>query len=197
MQIDDTNTFDSQSNVIDSYGFSNIDSSTSLSTTATFRGQSVTGNGLSISQATFSLLRSTGTAGSVRAVVYAHSGTYGTSSQPTGSVLAFSNSINISALSTSQTQETFTFTGSNQLLLSDQTNYVIGVEHVSGDTISIGIDVSTPNHDGNASNIFSGSPGSNSTWDIPFQLTSVDSPSLSKTSDTDSGFANVDTPPRS
>jgi hypothetical protein len=57
--------------------------------------------------------------------VYAHSGTYGTSSVPTGSALATSDPYDVAGLTTSEQFITFTFSGANQITLSTSTYYVL------------------------------------------------------------------------
>lgn len=92
------------------------------------------------------------------AKIYAHTGTYGTSSKPTGDPLATSDAFDISTLPTSfpTTEETmalFSFSGAEQIILTPNTYYVITIEY-SGSTASglnVGIDTSSPTHGGNYS----------------------------------------------
>lgn len=66
--------------------------------------------------------------GSVFVSVYAHTGTYGTSSTPTGSALATSDSIAITSFTTTPTETTFTFSGANKISLSSDTYYTFVVQ---------------------------------------------------------------------
>jgi len=67
------------------------------------------------------------------AKLYAHSGTFGTSSVPTGTALATSDPISASVVSTTQGWIKFTFSGAQQYTMADNTEYVIAVE-ISGAT---------------------------------------------------------------
>jgi hypothetical protein len=74
--------------------------------------------------------------GNITATLYAHTGTYGTSSKPTGTALATSDPYNIADLTTSYQWITFNFTGSEQIVLSPSTYYVIVINYSGGDTIN-------------------------------------------------------------
>ncbi len=63
--------------------------------------------------------------GSVRAVLKAHSGVYGTSSVPTGSALATSDAIPVSSLTTSFVLSELLFSGGQQYHLDANTHYCI------------------------------------------------------------------------
>jgi len=71
--------------------------------------------------------------GSCYAKLYAHSGTYGTSSKPTGAALATSDAVNSAGISTSEGWITFTFSGVNQIILLADTYYVLTLEFTGGD----------------------------------------------------------------
>ena len=60
-------------------------------------GQSFTGNGLILNSAEFYLKKKGSPTGNAVVKIYAHSGTYGTSSVPTGSALATSDNFDVSA----------------------------------------------------------------------------------------------------
>jgi len=83
-----------------------------------------------LSSCIFKLQRVSGTAGTVVAKLYTHTGTYGSSSLPTGTALATSNSINVSALSTTFSDVTFTFGTAYKMIAG--TYYVITIEYSGG-----------------------------------------------------------------
>ena len=88
----------------------------------------------------------------VNAKLYAHSGTYGTNSVPTGAALATSDNVLCSSLVVGS-YNTFTFSGGNQVALTNGTHYVITIEVATGAGASItwDSDNTSPNHSGNAS----------------------------------------------
>ncbi len=93
--------------------------------------------------------------GNVTAKLYAHTGTLGTSSTPTGAALATSDTLDISTLTTSQTLTTLTFTAANRVALTANTNYCIEILYNDGSSdtnncLKIGIDTTSPTDDGNA-----------------------------------------------
>lgn len=131
-------------------------------------GQSITGNGTTLYRLGFRVTTAAGNTelnGVVSARVYAHSGTFGTSSVGTGSALATSTTMAVSALpaSGSTTVTFFDFTGANQITLTQGTNYVVVVSFDSGtnttgtNTLSLTASSSgTGTHPGNRTT-FSGS----------------------------------------
>ena len=81
--------------------------------------------------------------------IYAHSGTYGTSSVPTGAPLVTSIYKNMSELTTTQTTTKFEFP--KPYKTTNGTNYCLVLHCIgqtSGNTVAFGID-STPSHGGN------------------------------------------------
>lgn len=100
------------------------------------------------------LLKNNVPTGNLYIKVFAHDGTYGTSSVGTGSVLATSDNVSIAGLSTSWTLVEFTFSGGNQISLTADTPYVfvIDTDDMSGSAsryVYIGFDSSSPSHSGN------------------------------------------------
>jgi len=93
--------------------------------------------------------------GNVYAKLYAHTGTFGTSSTPIGSALATSDAFDVSTLSDSVfTLITFNFTGAEQYTLTGKTYYCIAIWYDGGDPdnyLWIGGDNSSPTHNGNES----------------------------------------------
>lgn len=84
--------------------------------------------------------------------VYAHTGTYGTTSAPTGSALATSDVLSESDIGTGWAMISFPFSGAQQITLSPNTHYVLVVKCLTTNVYnpSIGIDSSSPTHAGNA-----------------------------------------------
>jgi hypothetical protein len=70
---------------------------------------------------------------SLVAKVYAHSGTFGTSSVATGGALATSEAIDVSKLTTTYAETELRFLGDQRIALSASTNYVIALEYSGGD----------------------------------------------------------------
>ncbi len=92
--------------------------------------------------------------GNAVAKLYAHSGTYGTSSVSTGAALATSDNFDVSTLTTSFALVELSFTGSNQYVMSGGTKYVIDLEYSGGNSsvpndVAMGHDQTSPSHAGN------------------------------------------------
>lgn len=137
----------------DSYSESNQSGTGSLDTND-YTGQSFTGNGGVLQSVKFYIKKDGSQTGTVRANIFAHSGTFGSSSVPTGSALATSASINADDLQTSLSLTTFTFTGANKITLTNGTKYVVVFETINVNSsfpnyVTIGWDASSPTHDGN------------------------------------------------
>jgi hypothetical protein len=82
-----------------------------------------------------------------------HATAFGTDSLP-GILLATSDVINASTLTSTRTLVEFTFSGAEKVTLSAGTNYVIAVSNHDGDAsnnVSVGIDLTTKTHSGNSS----------------------------------------------
>jgi hypothetical protein len=86
------------------------------------RAQSFEGDGGVLVSAKAYLRKAGSPTGNAVAQIYAHSGTYG-SGIPTGSVLATSESVDVSTISTSRELVQFTFSGAEQIDLVDGTHY--------------------------------------------------------------------------
>lgn len=92
--------------------------------------------------------------GNVTATIYASTGSLGTTSKPTGAVLATSDSISIASLTTGYVFTKFQFTGINRITLSAATNYVVVLNYSGGDGsnyLDVGIDTLHPSGVGNSS----------------------------------------------
>jgi len=81
-------------------------------------------------RAFFQLKKTGSPTGTVTAKLYAHSGTFGTSSVPTGGALATSTAVNLTTLTASYQTVEFTFPTPFELAAS--TNYTIAVEYSGG-----------------------------------------------------------------
>lgn len=138
----------------DNYGFGNQNTTVILGAdTITGRGQSITGSGgvLASVQAQMSKASGTDTA-DILCKVYAHSGTFGSSSIPTGPALATSNPLSTDELSELGVRRVV-FEFEDKFTLVNTTNYVVTFEvaalFASGQ-VNVGIDNSSPTHGGNA-----------------------------------------------
>lgn len=103
-----------------------------------------------LDSADFKMLK-VGSPGFVTAQLYAHSGTYGVSSLPTGPVLAESDAVDGTTLQTTVAIQTFTFSGDQRILLSPNTYYCIAVVCKSGtfnDSNYVRVGHSSPGHSG-------------------------------------------------
>lgn len=136
------------------YSESNQDAANSLYSALPGTGQSFTGTGTALISARF-FLKKTGTpTGFAVAKVYAHSGTFGTSSIPTGTALATSVPFDVSTLTTSYALTELKFIDSNSITLTNGTNYVVTIEYSGGNvsnTLDVGRDGSSPTATGNSS----------------------------------------------
>lgn len=144
--------------LIDSYSSSNISYDSPISN-ATYHGQSFTcSQTIPLHSCTFYLKKEAGATGSFSAFLTKHSGTYGTSSVPSGYEIATSGDVSIDAIGTSYTPITFTFTGSQRYNMQSGTYYTISVFRSSGGTgfVYIGTDNTSPSHSGNK--FISGTP---------------------------------------
>jgi hypothetical protein len=86
------------------------------------------------------------------AQIYSHTGTFG----DTGVgdlLLATSDTIDVSTLTTSPTIRTLTFSGVNRIKLINQTKYVVVLSYTGGNgsnIVYLGMDTSSASHNGNA-----------------------------------------------
>jgi len=137
---------------LDTYASSNYSEGASLNNTNHGIAQSFTGIAGKITSCQFHLSKANSPTGNAVAKLYAHTGTYGTSSKPTGTALATSGNFDVSTLTGTPTLTTFTFTGANIYEICRATNYVLAIEYTSGDasnTVDVGYDNSSPTHGGN------------------------------------------------
>lgn len=195
VQIDSASTFDSQAAAVDdSYSESNQDAQQNAgSDTIQGRMQSFTSNGGVLDHARFYLKKTNSPTGNATAKIYAHSGTYGTSSVPTGAALATSDNFDVSTLTDSLALTTFSFSGGNRITLEAGTQYVVTFEYAGGTSTNLvlwGFDNSSPSHGGNQGSLSSSVWTPVSSQDGVFYVYTK-GPLLNEVSGTDSGFANT------
>lgn len=159
---------------LDSYSESNQDNGVQqYPGSASASGQSFItpndGNSYGISSAKFYLKKTGAPTGNAVAKLYAHSGTYGSTSVP-GILLATSGNYDVTALTTSYQLIEFTFPV--QYRLAPNTHYVITYEHAGTDSSNFtwcGGDSSSPSHGGNSMYNSSGWIAL-AAWDICFYV---------------------------
>lgn len=163
--------------VIDSYSESNSNGQFGLGDDfSTELAQSFTGDGSSVDSAKFELEKMGSPTGNITVYLYAHTGTYGTSSLPTGSALITSDTVDISTISTKSLIE---FTFSTGYTTTNGTKYVISIAF-SGDSsnyLLVSSDTSSPTHDGNLSYNASGWAAV-SAWDNCFYIINASSSNI-------------------
>jgi len=145
---------------IDSYSENNTDACYYLSDTDNNHthkiGHSFTGDGGVLESVVFYLLKWGSPTGYAYAKVYAHDGTFGTSSVPTGAALAISDGFEVSNIIAFQySRIAFNFNKANKVTTTDGTKYVVTIEYDNGaystDYIRAGVDGTSPTHGGNLS----------------------------------------------
>ena len=164
--------------IVDSYSESNLDSVLPLSQPTYYQavGQSFTGDGGTLNSVKFYLTKWIGSpTGNATVDIYTHSGTFGTSSVPTGISLATSGNFDVSAITAilpSFELISFTFSGDNKIVLENGTRYVVIISHDGTDAncIAVGIDDTSPAHSGNMCLKFSGIWYSTSIYDACFYV---------------------------
>jgi hypothetical protein len=148
--------------LIDSYHESNADYEMSLNGTFPDNVQSALGqsfrtpdNGKTrvLNYASFYLSRDADFEGTFRIDIYAHSGTYGTSSLPTGDPLASSDELDEGDVSSSSyALIQFPFTGDQKITLQPNTCYVAFLKQLTNNQYNgllMKVDVTSPTHAGN------------------------------------------------
>jgi hypothetical protein len=202
VQVDTVNTFDSTAgSTIDSFTGSATNSH-SIGPAQAFNGAAETliGDGKAIASVQFKLQGSGSQSGSAFATIYAVSGTPGTTAIPTGSALATSDAVNTTSIPSTAggTDTPFTFSGANQITLTNGTNYFVAVEFTSGSSF-----LSVYRGTGDASDNAAAKAVSGGAWsvitpssgDFYYILTSVALPAINAISSVSStGFANTVTP---
>lgn len=135
-------------------------------------GQSFLNTSASVlSKASFYIKKFGSPTGSITASIYAHSGTFGTSSIPTGSPLATSEAVSIASLTTSLVWTDFLFT--TFIPLTTNTPYVIVINYSGGDVsnyLEVAIDATSLTADGNESSTVATTWFPDSTLDVDFRV---------------------------
>lgn len=144
-----------QAIIIDSYVNGGSNSYATFTPTAVERGQSFTCDlAARVDSVKFKLYKVGSPTGNCYALIYAHAGTYGSSSVPTGSALATSDAVDVTSITADTTWIKFTFSGANKIRLETATYYVVTFQFAGGDAsnnIAIVTDITTASHDGNRS----------------------------------------------
>jgi len=140
---------------IDSYSESNYDLGTAITqsypTGPATRYQSFTAVEAILDSCKFYLKKAAGATGNAQAILYAHTGTFGTSSDYTGAALATSDNFDISTLSSVSFGLTqFNFSGVNRYNLVAGTKYCIAFYNNNAGGVYVGQDSSSPSHAGNS-----------------------------------------------
>lgn len=152
--------------------------------------QSFTGDGKNLYNCSFYIYQTATLINSLYARLYAHSGTYGTSGVPTGSVLAES-SIPVDIITNIAPGQVYTFDFDGTYELINGTNYFIAIEYTEASgNIRCNTDFSSPSHSGNMARRVSGTWSVLSTDDLIFYVNGA-TPEISKKSNIDSGFTNT------
>jgi len=121
-------------------------------------------------RAYFQLQKVLAPTGTVTATLYAHSGTFGTSSVGTGSALATSDAVDLSSITTSYAPVEFYFSTPFEMVAS--TNYVLAVEYSGGNGtnyLNVRGLASSGTHAGNRSQ-YTGSWAATATDDLNFSI---------------------------
>ena len=139
------------STLVDSYSETNyVDYDFNLYATVSKCGQSFIATAGELSTCKFYLAKNGSPTGNITATLYASSGAFGTTETPTGSVLATSDTIDVSTLGAFALVE-FTFTGAEQYTLVAGNYYFICLEYAGGDisnSVYVGGDSTSHDHDG-------------------------------------------------
>lgn len=152
--------------VLDGYSESNHDYDLNIGAldlgNATYPGASQSFNsglGGNIDLSKFYLAKVGSPTGNANARIYAHSGTFGSDSKPTGTALAVSDNFDVSVLTGSFTLNSLLFSGGNRINLPPSTNYCATFEYSGGNSANyllIGMDASSPTHGGNSAILIAG-----------------------------------------
>jgi hypothetical protein len=191
VQIDTVNTFDSVGEEVLIASQETTYVATTFDSNQKFVGQSFTGTTGTLSKYVSKLRTASGTpTGNLVARLYSHTGTYGTSSCGS-TLLATSDNVDVSTLSSSATDINFNFSGSERYSLVGGTYYVIGVFYEAvGGTIQTYVangDVCTGNYC-SINSLYNWNYSSSQ--DIYFKVyTANKTPLIDKISTTDAGFS--------
>jgi len=107
--------------------------------------------------------------GNATVKLYAHSGTFGTSSVPTGATLVAATVLDVSTLTGSLADVDFYFEAAEFYDMLGSTNYTIAIEYTGGDGsnyVVVGYDSSAPSSAGNAATLASGGGWTAQSYDL-------------------------------
>lgn len=156
----------------DSYSETNYDSDQQLyAGGATGSAQSVTGDGNKLTSVSLYLRKVGSPTGNAVVKLYAHSGTFGSSSVPTGAALATSKNLDVSSLGTSYAVKKIDFDDSEFYTLVNATKYCIAIEYSGGDSsnrLEVGYDAGG-SHGGNKAT-YTGSWSADASDDLCFYV---------------------------
>lgn len=146
--------------VVDFYSESNKSQNTSVYGSRR-AAQSFAGDGGVISEVLLFLSKSGTISGNCQVEIFDISGTFGSSSVPTGPALATSDPVDVSTVPSFSTHSliSFKFSGANKIKLVDGAKYAIVVSFTGGDSSNYlypGVDATSPTHPGNLA-VYTGS----------------------------------------
>lgn len=137
--------------LVDSYSESNYTEGFGIQTAGRVAGQTFQSSAGVLNSVVLYLSKGGSPVGNVYVGLFATSGTFGVDEMPTGAALATSDNIDVSTLG-AVSLITFIFTGANKYALVDGVAYAVKLAAdfaVNGtDYYSIGIDTSSPSHNG-------------------------------------------------
>lgn len=185
-----------------SYASSNLSTSQPIggtSFTAEYRlgiSQSFLGNGDELDYIGFYIKRYGSPTGSVGVHIYSDGGvSYGTNSFP-NTLIAGAGMIDVSTIGTTSSWVNFYFTGANRVNLVNGVSYVAVISYEygsSGNELGVGIDTSSPTHDGNYAHYIVGSGAwtPNSGYDTIFTAVTFNSAKITNSIDYTIGTATI------
>lgn len=143
-------------NIIDFNSESNYNALGALDIVGAALGSSFTGDGSRLDSVKVYLIKSSSPTGNTYVDIYAHTGSYGSTGTPTGSALARSDAV-VASTFTSLALYTFTYSGSNRIILQNGVNYCLSVTYDGDATnkVLVGYD-SSGTHSGNKFYYFGG-----------------------------------------
>ena len=200
VQFDTVNTFDSQGDskiVIDSYDGGSLSQYNYFLNSIHGKGQSfsATVTGFLVSTV-FVLDKDNLATGFVKAKLYSHSGTFGTSSIGVD-LLATSDFIDVSTIGSAPSDVEFFFTDHNQYELVNGEKYVMMIyyeDSTASNNLNIGIDNTSPTHSGNSveAGLDRIPDDFDASVDIDFTVyVDTSFPLIDALSETDAGFLNT------
>lgn len=149
-----------------------------LDNTITSTAQSFMGTGDTIYSVKFVGRKVGSPTGNAYAKIYAHTGTFGTSSKPTGAALATSDPVDVSTFHTVFNTITpeFVFSGGDQITLTAGTPYVVAIEYAAVSnlvTIRPELDTVPGSAPGNMSYYFGGAWSPIASWNLAYYIYST------------------------